>query len=210
MFLSGCEKNNDSYLPVDGDGNEYDTAVIGIQIWLKQNLKTTKYINGDPIINLTNDDDWGTTKTGAYCWYDNDLDNFKEPYGALYNWYAVETGLLCPTGYHVPSNEEWLILLNYLGGQYTAASKLKETGTKHWLLPNSDATNESGFNALGGGERDRNGVFMFIKAWGEFWTSTEGDSTWAYNRSMNYYDSPVGSDGWNKVFGFSVRCVKDY
>jgi uncharacterized protein (TIGR02145 family) len=207
--ITNCEKNRDRNLPVDADGNVYNTVVIGTQTWLKENLKTTKYNNGTPIPLLENNDEWASTKTGAYCWYNNDAETYKDAYGALYNWYSVETGLLCPTGWHVPTHEEWEVLINYFGGEIAAGSRLKEVGLVHWKSPNIDANNISGFTALGGGMRNRAGGFSFIKEWCEFWSSTEGDSTWAYNRSLNYYDSRAGYSGWSKTFGFSVRCLKD-
>ena len=114
-FILSCEKKENSGLPKDGDGNEYDTVVIGTQVWLTENLKTTKYINGDPIPLITENTTWTTFERGAYCWYNNDPD-YKDTYGALYNWYAAKLSkFLCPLGYHVPTMDEWTTLANYDG-----------------------------------------------------------------------------------------------
>jgi uncharacterized protein (TIGR02145 family) len=210
MFsISSCEKHIDYNLPVDADGNIYDTVAIGNQVWLKENLKTTTYIDSTPIPLLTDNDEWSSTRAGAFCWYNNDPKAYKDTYGALYNWYSVETGLLCPIGWHVPTNEDWSVLIGYLAGQNLAGSKMKEEGTVHWNSPNLDANNISGFTALPGGYRGKTGGFSSINYYCRFWSSTEGDSTWASNRSLEYSGSHVGSDGFNKAFGFSVRCIKD-
>jgi uncharacterized protein (TIGR02145 family) len=115
QLLSGCEKDKgNSGLPVDGDGNKYETVAIGTQTWLTENLKTTKYINGDPIPLVTDNSAWTDINRGAYCWYENNI-NYKEVYGALYNGYAAQTNdFICPTGYHVPILDEWMELVNYL------------------------------------------------------------------------------------------------
>ena len=126
--------------------NHWHTGLDG------RNLKTTKYNDGTSIPNVTNDTSWSNLTTGAYCWYNNDV-SYKNPYGALYNWYAVNTGKLAPKGWHVPSDAEWTTLITYLGGESIAGGKLKEAGTTHWLSPNTEATNSTGFSALPGGRR---------------------------------------------------------
>jgi uncharacterized protein (TIGR02145 family) len=113
LILLSCEKEKNG-LPMDGDGNTYDTVVIGQQTWLTENLKTTKYNNGSPIRLVTDDTEWSTRTQGAYCWWQNNI-NFKDEYGALYNGYVAKMNeLLCPTGYHVPTMDEWLTLISYL------------------------------------------------------------------------------------------------
>jgi uncharacterized protein (TIGR02145 family) len=114
LTLLCCEREKND-LPTDGDGNTYDTVVIGQQTWLAENLKTTKYINGNPISLVTDDAEWSTRTQGAYCWWQNNI-NFKDDYGALYNGYVARMNeLLCPTGYHVPTMDEWLTLISFLG-----------------------------------------------------------------------------------------------
>lgn len=198
----------------DIDGNVYGIVKIGRQMWLAENLKTSRYRNGDPIPNITNEEKWENLVTGACCNYGNDTKN-GEIYGRLYNWYAInDYRTIAPIGWHVPTNDEWETLINYLGGNEVAGGKLKEAGTLHWEEPNESATNESGFSALPGSERNKYGIFNYLRLGGEWWSSTEyddDDEAWAYythivNRSS--YMSMYG-DG-NKASGFSVRCVRDF
>lgn len=163
---------------VDADGNVYSTVVIGNQEWFAVNLKTTKYNNGTPIPNVTSNSDWGNLTTGAYAWYENNEATYKNAYGALYNWYAVNTGNLCPTGWRVPTDAEWTTLANYVGGESVAGGKLKSTRTApdahpRWESPNTGATDEYGFSALPGGYRSGSGGFSSIGGNGNWWSSTE-------------------------------------
>ena len=122
-------------LVIDKDGNIYKIVTVGTQVWMAENLKTTKYSNGDQIPNETDSLQWLNLSGGAYCWYNNMASTFKNNFGALYNWYAVQDSRnLCPTGWHVPSDTEWTILTNYLGGGSAAGGQLKETGTNHWQI----------------------------------------------------------------------------
>eukprot|EP00825_Cyclidium_porcatum_P010076 TRINITY_DN15162_c0_g1_i1.p1 TRINITY_DN15162_c0_g1~~TRINITY_DN15162_c0_g1_i1.p1 ORF type:complete len:564 (+),score=55.59 TRINITY_DN15162_c0_g1_i1:400-2091(+) len=131
----------------DYDGNVYDTIHIGTQIWMKQNLKTTHYKNGTAITYPgANNTAWQNNTNGAYAWYNNNEATYKNTYGALYNWYAVNTGMLCPTGWHVPTDAEWTTLTTYLGGEFIAGTKLKATTL--WESPHTIATNETGFTAF--------------------------------------------------------------
>jgi uncharacterized protein (TIGR02145 family) len=198
----------------DADGNIYDTIIIGTQIWLKENLKTTRYNNGLSISMVIDNWEWYNLKTPGCCWYDNDLNN-KTAYGALYNWYAVDSASngynnLCPTGWHVPSDEDWTVLTTYLGGYKVAVGKLKETGTIHWQSPNTRATNESGFTALPGGCRDYDGTYYVIGSFGYWWSSTGFDIGAAWSRFIGYDGSGGYSYGRFEQDGFSVRCVKNY
>lgn len=192
----------------DVDGNEYATIKIGNQLWLASNLKTTKYRNGDPIVNQTNFTTWTTLTTGAYIDYDNDPSN-GVIYGHLYNWYAVnDSRKLAPEGWHVATDAEWEALVIFLGGPDVAGGKLKETGDHHWLYPNYGATNESGFKALPGGVSNTRG--WNINVYGYWWSSTEYNATQAWYRYMHYDESNVGRTVNNtKNMGLSVRCVKD-
>ena len=196
----------------DIDGNIYYTVTIGTQIWMAENLKTTKLNDNTPIPLVTDDAIWGTTTTSGYCFYNNDISN-KDVYGALYNHYAVKTGKLAPIGWHVPTDNQWTTLTTFLGGEGIAGGKLKEIGTSHWITPNSSATNETMFSALPGGERTSSGVsFKFIKKYGHWWSSTE-DNTYGDEAIYRYacYDKAdlVRCNPLDKHYGLSVRCVKD-
>jgi uncharacterized protein (TIGR02145 family) len=193
----------------DNDGNVYHTVTIGTQVWMVENLKATKYNDDTSIPLVTDATDWQNLSTPAYCWYNNDAANYKATYGALYNWYTVNTGNLCPTGWHVPSDAEWTTLTTYLGGEDVAGGKLKEIGTTHWNYPNTDATNESGFTALPGGNRFFNGTFGDTGAGGYWWSSTEHSASFSWYRYMYFALGFVDRDYYGKESGISVRCVKD-
>ncbi|HLN20568.1 MAG TPA: FISUMP domain-containing protein [Bacteroidales bacterium] len=204
----------------DADGNIYEVAKIGTQIWMKQNLKTTKFSDGTPIPNVTVDATWAALTTPAYSWYSNDAVSNKATYGGLYNWYAINTGKLCPTGWHVPSDEEWKKLEIFLGmspaeaDRYdawrgtTEGGELKLAGTSFWNTPNTGATNSSGFSALPGGQRSGAGTFMEINVGAHWHTSTQsgGDN---YRRSLYYSEAKINRYSTWKSCGYSVRCVKD-
>jgi uncharacterized protein (TIGR02145 family) len=213
LLINSCEKddgeNNHSNTVTDIDGNIYHFDTIGTQVWMVENLRTTRYNDGSSIPAVADNLYWSSLTTGAYCDYDNIPDSSKI-YGKLYNWYAVnDERRLAPAGWHVPSDEEWVILLTYLGGESVAGGKLKETGTAHWESPNVGATNESGFTALPGGRRDFNGTFYYIRQNGYFWSSTEWNTPSAYYRFMFYNGSNVAWLAYHKTLGLSIRCVKD-
>lgn len=210
ILTTNCEKKKDSSAKVtDQDGNVYTTVAIGTQTWMVENLKTTKYNDGTPIPLVTDNNQWKNINTGAFCWYANDAASYKNTYGALYNWYAVNTGKLCPAGWHVPTNDEWITLTVYLGGVVVAGGKLKESGTSHWDSPNVEATNETGFTGLPGGVR-LDGDFMFNGISGSWWSATESNPSWAYEMGLNYNSGNVFSVSFNpKSNGYSVRCLKD-
>jgi uncharacterized protein (TIGR02145 family) len=193
----------------DIDGNVYKTVTIGKQVWMAENLKTTKYNDGTAIPLVADDKAWEALTAPAYCWYNNDATANKKTYGALYNWYTVNTNKLCPKGWHVPTDEEWTTLTTYLKGESVAGGKLKETGTTHWQSPNTGATNETGFTALPSGTRSYNGTYYPIGSLGFWWSSTEKSAPNAFNRLMGYIGSVVIRVGTNKHYGFSVRCLKD-
>jgi uncharacterized protein (TIGR02145 family) len=208
MFTSSCEnKNGDAIVTnvKDGDGNLYTTVTIGTQVWMKENLKTTKFNDGIAIPLVTGLE-WRYLTTPGYCWYNNNEAGFKNIYGALYNWYTVNTGKLCPLGWHVPSDSEWSTLTNFIG---EAGGKLKEAGTAHWPSPNTGATNETGFTALPGGVRYYGGSYEGAGNTGYWWSST-GYNTMGIYRAMNYFSDVVGSgNDMYKEYGFSVRCIKN-
>jgi len=201
-------QDNPSVTVTDIDGNIYHTVNIGTQIWMVENLSTTKYSDTTTIDNITNNSEWNNLTTPSYCWYNNDI-AWKQTYGALYNWYAVNTGKLCPSGWRVPSDAEWTKLTNFLGGESISGGKLKETGKSHWISSNAGATNESGFTALPGGNRIFNGTFDYEGVRGSWWSSTEFDSRTAWQRVMYCNSTEVSRSNYYKRFGFSVRCVKD-
>jgi uncharacterized protein (TIGR02145 family) len=177
---------------------------------MAENLKTTKYNDGTSIPLVTDGAAWAALSTPGYCWYNNDAATYKATYGGLYNWYTVNTGKLCPTGWHVPTDAEWTTLTTYLGGESVAGGRLKETGTTHWASSNEGATNESGFTALPGGKRSYDGLFNGNKINGVWWSSTEYPSSYAWYRFMYSYLSDVTRDYYySKPYGFSVRCIKD-
>lgn len=213
MLTNSCKKddNSDGSTVKDIDGNVYDTVRIGTQVWMVENLKTTKYNDGTSIPLVTDDTEWENLGTPGYCWFNNDAATYKSAYGALYNWYSVNTGKLCPTGWHVPTDAEWTILIDYLGGEGVAGGKMKEAGLTHWPTPNTGATNSSGFTALPGGCRGDDNFSETFRAL--FWSSSQCDATTAWYRSLyfNYESIDRGyyDFGGYKHNGFSVRCVKD-
>jgi uncharacterized protein (TIGR02145 family) len=216
----------------DIDSNIYKTVQIGTQIWMAENLKTTRYNDGNLIPYVTDLIEWEQLiewekfavcrqlTTGAYYWYNNNSSN-KNIYGAIYNWYAVNTGKLCPTGWHVPTDAEWHTLAYFLGGEKVAGGKLKETGTTHWLNLNAGATNESSFTALPGAVND--GYFGSIDwylgdyqpgMYGLWWSATDYDfpdgslEDVAISRSIFNSTSSFNDNGGPKNCGASVRCLQ--
>ncbi len=188
----------------DYEGNYYKTIEIGDQTWMAENLICTKFNEGSDIINVIDDQSWNSSATGSYCWYNNDISN-REIYGALYNWYAVSSGKLCPAGWHVPSHSEWMTMIEQLGGELVAGGKMKEVDTLHWQSPNTAATNESGFTALPGGIRTVSGYFQILGTSGRWWKSEEGDVV-----EVTYNNGEVKTDiGCVYRRGLSIRCIKD-
>ena len=194
----------------DIDGNVYETVIIGDQLWMAENLKVTHYRNGDEIPTGHSNSEWESLSTGAYAVYDDDPSN-AEIYGNLYNWYAIdlETGV-CPEGWHVPTDDEYILLTDYLGGNDIAGGKMKEAGLEHWDSPNTGATNESGFTGLPGGFRNTTGSYVYMGEGGYFRSSSEYNSYRAWFHSL-YYGNSVVYRGFNmnKHSGLSVRCIRD-
>lgn len=206
----------------DYDGNVYKTGTIGSQVWMAENLRTTHYANGTAIPLVNTHQGWETmpVTSKAYCWYNDDITN-KKSYGALYTWAAAmndaasstanPSGIqgVCPTGWHLPSADEWTQLANHLNGDNVAGGKLKEVGIMHWISPNAGATNETGFTALPGGNRNKVGGFLNIGKYGFWWTASENQSDYAWYRHMSFDEIKLGVGGDSMQNGFSVRCVKD-
>lgn len=199
----------------DQDGNVYKTITIGSQTWMAENLRTTKYRNGDIIPEVTDTNTWLNLNTGAYCNYEDtkSLDSIAT-YGRLYNWSVVnDDRKIAPTGWHVPTYDEWIVLGNFLGDSI-AGDKLKESGTLHWKAPNYGATNETGFTALGGGYRyGYGGEYGYHhKGKEEAWWTVSVDSTntdLVFHVTIGYNYSILGGCYCSKRDGFSIRCVKD-
>ncbi len=204
LVPGNCGTFSDSH---ETPAKQYKWTKIGTQTWMAENLKVTKYNDGIAIPNVTDATAWSELTTGALCDYENTPSN-SETYGKLYNWYAVNTGKLCPTGWHLPSDAEWTELTDYLGGTSDAGGKLKETGTTHWNSPNISATNETGFTALPGGYRNNDGSF-YIGSRGYWWSATKLGANDAWYRRMFYNASSVDRYYDDKELGFSVRCVRD-
>jgi uncharacterized protein (TIGR02145 family) len=200
----------------DIDGNTYKTIQIGSQTWMAENLKTTRYRNGVSIPNITDNAKWSNDKIGAYCSYNNNSAN-DCPYGKLYNSYAIEnTNELCPTGWHVPSETEWMTLVNFLGGIFVAGSKMKSTSTEYWDSLNEDATNSSGFSGLPGGVRGNFGYgeeFKSLGIYGGYRSSTVkngiDNSRYDWLISLDQEDGVAREFNSTRSSGYSVRCVRD-
>jgi uncharacterized protein (TIGR02145 family) len=219
IWIDGKLTNSGTFMDAR-DGNVYKWVKIGNQIWMAENLRATNLNDGTPLHEITDNTLWENNTTGAYCWYDNDITSYENPYGALYNWYAVYTGKLSPTGWHVPTDDDWKQLEIYLGMSQEQADevwlrgtveggKLKDIGTEHWNDPNIGATNETGFSALGGGYRISSGTFVDMKNTGHWWSSTVFDPSNAWYRYIRADNSTIGRLGNSNHLGFSVRCVKD-
>ena len=190
---------------LDTIGNQYTTITINGKEWFKENLKTTKYANGDSIENVPTAGDWGLRTSGAWAYYNNDVNN-NSSLGKLYNWYAVtDVKGLCPTGWHVATDADWTSLTSNYGTDAAAGNELKAITT--WTTPNSN-TNSSGFGALPGG--GRGGLdFGDLNNKGFWWTSTLFDASSSYARRLEYNTDTVIRYSENNKYGFSVRCVKN-
>ncbi len=202
-FLFSCEKDN----PTNPTTQDL-FVTIGIQMWMNKNLNVDHYRNGDSIPEVRDSATWVNSKTGAWCYYNNS-DSLGKIYGKLYNWYAVNDPRgLAPEGWHVPSDKEWTILANFLGGDSIAGRKLKEPEYLHWKIHYLNPTNESGFSALPGGCCQSNGAFGALSYIGYWWSSTES-ANFALSRSLNGMNDNITVNNCDQKVGFSVRCVKD-
>jgi len=193
---------------LDADGNIYNTVTIGSQVWMVENLRTTKLNDGAYISHGRTG--WLTLETPAYSFYDNDSLAYADPYGALYNWYAAASDNLCPEGYHVPAIADWDELVSFIGSLSVAGGILKEAGTEHWESPNTDATDDYDFAALPGGDRYL-GTFIGLGQHGNYWTSNEWYLNAEFGSSVLFYhdDAKLDNGSARKYYGYSVRCVKD-
>ncbi len=214
LFISCSKKSeNDSQNNFinDIDGNSYKTIQIGNQVWMAENLKTTRYSNGDVINNISDSLSWQNLANGAWSFYDNN----QNECGKLYNWYAIiDSRKICPSGWHIPSIEEFNELADQIGGSNLAGGKLKsvgtiQAGTGKWQSPNTNATDEYGFSGNPCGARRGNGEFHAKDYTLFLWTSTEYDSQEASYRFLNYNMEGLQAFWINKKNGFCARCIKD-
>jgi uncharacterized protein (TIGR02145 family) len=224
IFIFGCStqnpnpnSNNTTYIQGpnvnDIDGNIYTSVVNCGQTWMQRNLNVSHYRNGDIIPQVTDPTQWTNLTTGAWCYYNNDLSN-GAIYGKLYNWYAVNDPRgLAPSGWHIPSFEEWVSFETCLGDYGVAGGKMKEIGLFHWNSPNTGATNSSGFTALPGGTRysSNNSCFFFqLHECGIWWSSNEPPNSDGFYYPNVYFDSELlFKTVANKTSGYYVRCVKN-
>ena len=218
FFGNSCKKKNKDNVDTgpavtevvkDIDGNVYHFVTIGSQVWMTENLKTSRYRNGDSITNAKAAYQWNTMTSGACCNNGNDVAN-AAVYGRLYNWYAiVDSRGLAPVGWHIPTDTEWATLATFLGGDALAGGKLKETGTIHWVAPNTGASNAYSFNALPTGIRLSNGTFEIPGSHSNFWTSTQVLPSNAWYRTLAFNQAALNRFNENKTSGFSIRLIKD-
>lgn len=229
IFVSGCEKKEDNLI-TDIDGNKYHTVTIGNQVWMVENLRTTRYSNGDTILEVMDAKQWSKLNIGACSYYNDyayiilqkhDVYQTIKTYGRLYNWYAVnDSRKIAPEGWHVATSDDWNVLIDYSGGKDVVAGKLKESGTNHWETQDDNATNKFGFTALPGGICDFYGAFHDITTHGYWWTASESDENMSFtyqiycfmdgmgwNQSLK--SGLLGPSSFSKKNGLAVRCVKD-
>lgn len=196
----------------DADGNKYATVKIGSQWWMAENLRTTRYRNGDSIAEIAGSELWTDSETGACCVYGNDTSHIRV-FGRLYNGYAVsDVRQLAPSGWHIPTDEEWERLIAFLGGTQTAGGRLKEEGTQHWAYPNTGASNEAGFYATGSGYRNNlSGAFAGMGQTGIWWSASHDGvaEPLIWVRELLYNNTSVARHSSSLQYGYAVRCVKD-
>ena len=223
VYDCGCEECvafGDCGDPVSYQGYDYATVLIGEQCWFAENLRSENYENGDAIPSNLSDSDWQNTTSGAVAVFGEDAgcNNFSpdidacdpaqslNEYGRLYNWYAVDDARgLCPSGWHVPTDGEWTVMTDHLGGESIAGSQMK---TDYGWYNGGNGTNSSGFSGLPGGYRNSNGNFLNAGSNGVWWSSSPDGSN-AWSRDLNFNNEDVYRDSSNPRSGFSVRCVRD-
>ena len=187
-------------------GLGYSTVQIGDQCWFAENLRTTTYLNGDAIPQNLNDADWSSTTSGAMAFYQNDLTS-QVAYGGLYNWYAVDDARgLCPSGWHVPTDGEWTVMTDHLGGEGIAGSQMKAV---YGWSNGDNGTNSSGFSGFAGGYRDYLNGNFFLAGNHAYWWSSSPNGSNAWYRNLNSSGEYVSRSNNDPRFGFSVRCVRD-
>lgn len=220
LSMSGCSDDEESNVIKDRDGNVYSSVTIGTRVWLTENLKTTKFNDGSPITMVTGTDQWAALSTPAYTWFDNNSAN-KAVFGGLYNGYVVtDTRGVCPTGWHVSTEADWIDMETALGMSLDQANATGDRGMDqnvggkmkaavHWDDPNTGANNSSGFTALGHGCRRYEGGFAYYHTEAGFYTSTKFNNDEMWIRYLGNWHSGVYRDTRNLNYGYAIRCVKD-
>lgn len=210
IFSTDCRKKEiPPELLTDVEGNSYKTVTIGDQVWMSENLKTSKFNDGSEIPLISDPGSWENLSSPGFCWYNNDEATNKDKFGALYNGFAVSSGKLCPVGWSVPGKEDFKYLMNFLGDSLRAGGKLKETGFVHWLSPNKGALNSSGFTAFGAGIRYFEGTFSSLLMYTSLWSSTELGNDENWYMGLYFADASLTINNKNKRNGFSIRCLKN-
>jgi len=224
VFTTSCRKEDsttDGNMVKDIDGNVYHTVTIGTQVWMVEELKTTRYNDGTAIPLVTDKKSWSNLTTPGYCWYQNDQSTYGSKYGALYNWYAVNTGNLCPNGWHIPTKDEWKTLegmvdslhgvgdaeWDVVGFQGSDVGTVLKAATG-WS-DNGNGTDDFGFSALPGGYRYTSGNFLDVGRFNFWWSSTESSSTRAWSLGLAFNNTKDFQYDPDKKAGFSVRCLRD-
>jgi uncharacterized protein (TIGR02145 family) len=221
FYLTQCE--NDSF-PIkreidytgqrgtisDINSNLYKTVGIGTQLWMAQNLRTSRLNDGKKINCVSDNTQWKSLTQPGYSWYNNDSIS-NERYGVLYNFFTVETGVLCPTGWHVPSRKDWTILINFLGGEDVAAEKMKAYYSRFWYAPANTFSNPPGFSAIPGGFRSSisKRQFTSIDTAGYWWNSNSDRDSGYYSIILKSLSTAIHSSYLSKQDGLSIRCIKD-
>jgi uncharacterized protein (TIGR02145 family) len=223
ILISGCKKEKDVTTVTDIDGNVYNTVVIGSDTWMKDNLRTARFRDGSEIPLVPDDNQWKALTTAGLCWWENNPAN-KSALGGLYNGFAVKDARgLCPTGWHVPTDDEWIDMELELGliqsEAYTAADRGENENVgghlkalTHWDAPNSGADNSSGFSALAAGVRRAYGdvcEYAYYNTWAGFYTSTTSKTGFHWIRYLGYDMKAIGRFEREMQYGYSIRCVKD-
>ena len=225
-YTDTSDHNSEYGLIKDIDGNKYRTVIIGNQTWMAEDLRTTRYNDGAPLLYPGHDNEmWSTFMRGAYAWYDNDKNN-KHIYGALYNWYAANSGKLCPAGWHIPSDEEWTELEEHIAtirsddiGNMLKSCRQKESPLNgdcntydhpRWRAHDKHyGTDDFGYAGLPTGVRSSTGEYHALGRYGTWWTSTESSPENAWSRGLDYKFGVLSrTHRYKKFFGFAVRCVK--
>jgi len=230
MLANSCKKDNDNNKQIkDIDGNVYHSITIGTQVWMVENLKATKYNDGTDLPNVTNEFEWNVLSTPAYCWYNNDYENYGSIYGALYNWYVIDPSnprKIAPKGWHVPTDAEWTTMETHLissGFNFDGTTNdnkiAKSLASKYgWNVSESVGSigntdyphyrNKTGFTALPAGDR-YNGKYSGVLDYSSWWSVTERDEESVFYRYLLFRYTNIYRDFEAKVDGLYVRCIKD-
>ena len=206
LFLFSCENHTTN-------NSNLEEVKIGTQTWSTKNLDVSIFRNGDTIPEAKTNDEWkkaGDEKRPAWCYYNNDPSKGKK-YGKLYNWYAVNDPVgLAPKGWHIPSDTEWTILTDYLGGEDVAGTKMKSTsGWNDHEGKTGNGTNTNGFAGSPSGYRNEGGIFNNVGNFGGWWSSSESSTTSAWDRGLGFDVGNVGRGNDGKSLWLSVRCMRD-